>query len=834
LANKIHAVLAASLCLAPMAGIAQISEATDPASAPAAPAAPADSTVAETVDSIPVSGPATPETAEPAAASRGNRFVEEVVVTAQKREENVQDVPLSVQAFSAEMLDAKGIEDPKALAQTSPGMNYSQFAGYSIIFIRGVGTDAFIPSADASIATYIDNVYYPFSHGLAQSFGALERIEILKGPQGTLFGRNSTGGAINVVTKQPSQTPETEIQLSAGSYSATNARLYTNIPVTDTVAFSISGLYNREDSYYKYTPASLDSGPPSEISKGFRAKLGWTPIDNLSVVLSATNTELQGANSTYLPATDIKPLGIATGVTEAPPYKVGISEPGYIHTSTHVYSADVKYSTPWFDTRLIGAKQNIISPAIEDYDGSAQALVSFETVHQFADVKTGEFQILSNGDSWRAEQFKWIAGLFTIDSSAGYDPLYLSVGKNLLSYFTKGDPACSLGNFNSGCAVIPTAVNPLLNLAGRVPLLGTAINNVLTGGLNDGVNLSLEGVLDTKSTAGFFQGTWNFTDALALTLGGRYQTEERKLVKSNVSLITDYEAKGRGTRLITFSPQKVHTSNFAPKAVVEYKPVDDQMIYLSFTQGFKSGTYNIINIYTPPQYIKPEKVTAYELGYKSEWLDGTLRFNAAVFQNTIADLQVQTISLTSGGAVRFETAGGARIRGSDFDLTWQPAPDALPGLVVTGGGAYLHGIYTDYKEGSGYNETTGLFFDGTIFPTQDFTGHTVVRTPDFSGFGGLGYSFELGKGTLEVAGDTYYSSKFYYSAQNTQTASQDAYSVYNARISYLYDPWALRVALFGKNILDKKYSLNKTELDFGTSDLLAPPLTVGVRLNWTF
>src|SRR5690606_4763471 len=127
------------------------------------------------------------------ARSSGNRFVDEIVVTAQKREENLQDVPISIQAFTADMLSARGIEDPKALQLATPGLQYSVVGGYSVVYLRGVGTDAFVPSADPSVATYIDGVYYAFGHGLAQALGSVERVEVLKGPQGTLFGRNSTG-----------------------------------------------------------------------------------------------------------------------------------------------------------------------------------------------------------------------------------------------------------------------------------------------------------------------------------------------------------------------------------------------------------------------------------------------------------------------------------------------------------------------------------------------------------------------------------------------------------------------------------------------------------------
>lgn len=157
----------------------------------------------EELATIPVDVPEQTEPTADAKTPSKNRFVEEIVVTAQKREENAQDVPISVTAFSGDLLEAKGIDDPSKLSSVTPGLTYNIATGFTFIYIRGIGSDAFL-TADPSVASYIDGVYYPFSSGLSQSFGKVERVEVLKGPQGTLFGRNSTGGAISITTETPS------------------------------------------------------------------------------------------------------------------------------------------------------------------------------------------------------------------------------------------------------------------------------------------------------------------------------------------------------------------------------------------------------------------------------------------------------------------------------------------------------------------------------------------------------------------------------------------------------------------------------------------------------
>ena len=834
--NKSAITLLASFAMAASAPcIAQSEADTTAVETPEASAA-ADTIAAEVppaeLDTIPVdvAKDETPVPAEEPAS--GNRFMGEIVVTAQKREENLQDVPISVQAFSADLLDAKGIEEPKALQLSTPGLQYNVFAGYSLIYIRGIGTDAFIPSADASVATYIDNVYYPFGHSLASALGSIERVEVLKGPQGTLFGRNSTGGAINIVTKQPSDEFESNFLISRESYDKTNIRGYVNLPLFDTLSLSVSGLSYTEENYHRLAASSPRAELPEETSRAFSTKLGWRPTDSLQGTLGYTYINSKGSLPMSLTVGDVKPAGVATGVSREAKYETGEDGATYIDTISRVITADLRYFTPWFDLRLIGGDQDIVSPALADYDGSSRPLTTFESLGQFADVKTGEFQVLSNDDSWGSDWLQWIGGVYYIDSSAGYDPLLFSAAPEVLN-FLANPPA------DGPLSVLQGLTNPLIGgLSDISDVIGIPLDDIINGG----VTLNLQGVLDTESTAFFAQATAELTDTLSLTVGGRYQTETRTLAKSTTRYVPN---AGNPTQVIPAfdfntplfgqnGPREEDTSNFSPKVTLDWEFGAASMAYATYSKGFKSGTFNIIAIYAPTQYIEPEEVTTYELGYKSTLLDGAMRFNAAVFFNEIQDLQVQTISLTSGGAVRFETAGSAEIKGTDFDVLWQVFPDALPGLVFTAGGAFLDTEYTDYKNGSGFDEVTGLFFDGTIFPNRDFTGNKIVRTPEFSGNLGLAYSFTLGDGTFEVASDLYHNSGSFYSAQNLKSSEEDAYELVNVRASYFYNPWGMRISAFGKNVNDAEYHYVISELDFGTARVLAPPATYGMKLQWEF
>lgn len=747
-----------------------------------------------------------------------NRLIQEVIVTAQKREESLQSVPISVQAFSAETLDARGISKPSSLQLVTPGLQYNTQVGYAQIYIRGVGTEAFIPSADATVATYIDGIYYPFAQNVTSALGPIERVEVLKGPQGTLFGRNSTGGAINVVMKQPGPDLETAVNISRESYDATNIRMYTNIPLIETLSLALSGLRYSEESYYKLAATSPLDEIARDTTKAFQLKARWNPVEALSAILGYTYTNTLSGTATTTAAEDPKPLGRLLQITPSPDYQSSDDYPSLLDTVTRVVSADVSYASPWFDTKLILADQRATSKTNVDFDGSNMPVAVFTTPGQFANVKTAEFQILSNDDGWGADWLTWIGGLYYLKSSVGYDPAAFLAGPQLVRFLAE-----------PGGLGISGQAEPLIDLLSGLPLADQLLPLV-----NGGARLNIDGILDTRSSAVFVQATAELSDWSALTLGGRYQTETRELVKSETQIVPITTTPASAVTVLSFGRQRAHSSNFSPKIVLDFKLFDDALLYFSYAKGFKSGTFNIANLYAPSDYVKPESVKSYELGYKDSLMGRTLRLSAAIFENRVHDVQGQIVSFTSGGAVKLINTGSGRIRGAEFDAQWQIFPQAFPGFVLNAAAAYLDGIYTHYPNGAGFDETSGLFFDGTLFPTRDFSGNKTVRTPKISGNVGLSYAWSLGPGSLEIAADGYYNSGFYFSTQNTPQSKQGGYSLIGAHASYLFDPWGVRATLFGENLADTKYLVYDTDTDFGTLKLLGRPATYGLRLSWSF
>jgi iron complex outermembrane receptor protein len=504
--SKLPLVLALSAL--PVIGFAQ-----EPVAAPepfSDEAAPADPFATESVS--PESVSSAEEPAEAAATGPRNRLVEEVVVTAQKREENLQDVPISITAFSAAALDAKGIDDPKALAQSTPGVYYGQTVNFAIIYIRGVGSDAFLPDSDPSVASYIDGIYFPFANGLSQSFGAVERVEVLKGPQGTLFGRNSTGGAFNTITKAPGYKPESSVLVSYGDYAQLRTRVYMSIPFTDTFAASVSVTYNNEDNYYEGTRGSglgTEVLPlPKEIGKGARLKTRWDITDNLQLNLAAFKYVQDGVSSSAMPNTNPSLLTTTMRTLlnpgepfETRPYHVAVDVPGYFAVDNEVYYGQLNFKPEWFDVKLLSSYQHITTDNVFDFDGTDTPFVLFDARGQFAKVNTAELQFLSNGE-WGPDWLTWIVGGFYLDQESGFPLNRFGVaGLELsdLQLLNLASLPAELVDFLSGLALVP-----------------------------DGVSLALTSELGTRSSAYFTQVTADITDELHLTLEiGRASCRER-------------------------------------------------------------------------------------------------------------------------------------------------------------------------------------------------------------------------------------------------------------------------------------------------------------------
>ncbi len=777
--------------------------AAEPATAPEA--------VADTVAVEPLRDQQQDTLQEPAARPR-SRLVEEIIVTAQKREENVQDIPITISAFSGAALDAKGIDSAQALAQSIPGVTYGETVNFSIIYIRGVGTEAFLPDSDLSVAMYLDGIYFPFANGLSQSFGAVERVEVLKGPQGTLFGRNSTGGAFSITSKQPEFEPEASFAVGYNSLDQWQSRAYGNLPLSDTLAANVSLTYNPGDNYYEGTRGVPGGGTeplPREVERGARVRVRWNPSEWFDLTMTGIKHSKNGMGSTAMPNIEPSLLTRTLGTLLAKPYRdpgdyrVDVDVPGYFSLDSEVVYGQLDLRPKWFNVKVLAAQQDIKTDNYYDFDGTNVPFITFDARDQFADIFTGEIQFISNGE-WGPEWLEWVGGIFYLDQSSGFP-------KNRLS---AADLDLSSGTI-LGLIPVPAGLTNLL----------TRIAQATNLPIPDGVSLGLVSLLDTESTAYFGQVTTHFTDWMHLTLGGRYQTETRQVVESSIGTVG---LDGGVDTLLQFRRPRQDDSNFSPRVVLGFNPVDGTLLYGSWSKGFKSGTFNTVNVYTNPKYVEPETVTTFEVGVKTDFYDGQFRFNGAAFQNQIENQQVQLISLLAGGAVQLENAAEVKINGAEFDLTYNPFWN--DGLVLSLSLTWLDSKYEAYPNASAFLPGSGLF----NFGTGDFTGNRTVRTPEWSGNFGFNQIIGVGNGDLEIGASVFFSGDLYFQAQNHAPSYQDSYYVVDVQLSYLHHPSNMRVTLLGKNLSDERYAMTQFHTDAGVQEFLAPPRHWGVRFDWSF
>jgi len=742
---------------------------------PPAPPAPA----ADALETIPVaSGTDSPTTDAPAKqpAAPVNRFIEEIVVTAQKREENLQDVPISIQAFSGDALEAHGVSEPQSLERITPGLTYSQHIGNALVYLRGVGSDVFLPGASPSVATYIDGVYQPVSQAIAQSFFKLERVEVLKGPQGTLFGRNTTGGAINIITRKPGDQFEATVDTEIGSFATRKIGVFLSGPATESLTYSVSGLYHRNGTYLDFVDESPVQSVSDTVNQGFNARLLWQATDTLSATVGGFSLHSDAAAGQLVTPQNVRPLGTAAGIEPLGPYQVGTDVHPRALTDNQMMFTEIAWRPDAFDLKFLASHQEFEGEGNSDFDQSPQNIASIHSIIRDRTV-TSELQFLSKPDGMFPDWLTWTSGLYYFQAEGGFYPVDVNVS-------------------------------------------------------NPGFTLNQDGTVRAEAYAAYLQTTAMLRDWLGLTVGGRIQQEKRD-VETSATLI-----RTAGGGEIPVSPPAAmsrSSSDFSPKIVIDLKPGDDQLIYLSWQKGYKSGDFNVPAYTEPPTYVMPEIVSTFELGNKGTVFDGQLRYSLAAFHNRFENIQTLVNALASGSGTNFVNAASATIYGAEFDLTLQPAPDYLPGLVINAGGAWLHGRYESFPNGPGYDPVTGLYF-GTGSATEpegrDFSGHESVRTPEFTFTISPSYSTPVPGGNLEVSVDYYSNSGYFFDTQNAMT--QPSYDMLGARASYLYEPWDLRVSAFGRNLTDTQYFFNKSALDFDEYWAYAPPAQYGVQISWTY
>ena len=712
--------------------------------------------------------------------------LEEVVVTAQKRTESLQDVPIAVATFSAEDLLNQGVGGTQALQTAVPGLVYNNTGATAQPFLRGVGTRLAQNGLEISIATNVDDRYVARPTASLFELADIERIEVLKGPQGTLYGRNAAGGTIRVITKDVEDELGGSFKASAGNFDSYTLSGTVNVPLTENFGMRVTGLSKWRDGYAK----NVDPRGRSEFDdmdyQAFRAKFRWDVTDAVTSRLTLDywhRDDLGGVENVNISPGNLGTtnfLAAANGTpitTEKEKLASAMTDDNTGNEFAGQLRFDVELGDMGIELVSITTYNNFELDWIGDADGGGGAhLDAF--VFENSEGYSQEFQLLSSSDS----ALTWILGAYYFDDNHDYE-------------------------------------------------LTVDFSDVVPGFL---FSQSYQSV-DVKSWAIFGQASWAFSDRMTLTVGGRY-TEDDKDVKAIAS-------QREGITLGALVPIDLSDSwnEFTPKVSLEYALNDDVMTYFTYARGFKSGGFNYPAVTSKPpadSALEPEILDMFEIGLKGEFIGSTLRLNASGYYYDYTDLQVTRAAAGVGAAVTTENAANAKVLGFDLDVIWLASDD----LTLTAG---LNVLDTEYEE---YLASAFIFkIPGNTATTYAETGMTrtpinadgldMIRAPDFSFLVSGEYVFRLNNANLPVFLSYSYKSEYDFdivAGPRESLLTQDDYGLLNGRVTYEPDNGKWALAFFAHNITDEDYFDDNVANGAGIRVNRGAPRTYGIEASYHF
>ncbi|MCC6920651.1 MAG: TonB-dependent receptor [Alphaproteobacteria bacterium] len=715
---------------------------------------------------------------------------EEIVVTAQKREQKLQDVPVAVSAFTAKTLENQATISLLNLSAKAPNVilqpvGYSPFA--SMFYIRGLGFQDVESSFEPSVGTEVNGVYLTRNSGALMDFFDIESVEILRGPQGTLYGRNTIGGLVSVRTKRPDGAFNGNAQVTVGDHGRKEGRFGMNFPISDTLSGRISLLYKKYDGYNYNVTQDRDEGFQETVAG--RATFHWQPTEKFDATLILDRDHEHGSGASMrnagLPGNSFTSLS----PTDGPAYHTYGDVPIFSRVKTWGATLEMNYDVGIGTVTSVTGYRKFDDHLTSDYDAGASSLAFFhgeriQSHHQFSE----ELRIASNGDG----RLNYVFGVYFLDQS----------------YKISNDQNAKL----------------------FIPGLGSIWI------INDAQRASQ----DNTAVAVFGQLDYNVTEKLIVTVGGRYSYEEKDFTNDPLDPVNPFT--GNKLPIVTDADKAAYLersfkddwTKFTPKVGISYKFNDDVMAYAQWQQGLRSGGFNgRANTQSAVGPFGTETVDAYEIGLKTTLADGKLRFNLAAFRNDYSDVQTGTqgeIRDATGAVIGFQSivvnAASQRIDGVELEANWSVSDD----FTVNFNAGWLDARYTDY--------IADLTSDGVANPT-DNTDLPLPFAPKWSGSLGATWSHDFQFGTITVNGNAVYMDDVYTSSGTINRTSdvfiRKANTLFDATITYESPDQMWRVSLWGKNLADKLYINNTFGLGaLGNLRIYAPPMTWGLDVGVSF
>lgn len=689
-----------------------------------------------------------PDTAaSPAQADGEKGQLEDIVVTAQRRSERLQDVPVAVTSLSSGALTQQGVSSTTDLSQAVPSLVVNNGVGVANPFIRGIGSDLFDPTSESPVAIYVDDVYLAAPQANVFSLAGTKQIDVLNGPQGTLFGRNATGGVIQIQTLDPTHDPHLDASVSYGNYDYVNASLYGAVGLSDSVSTSLAAQYENQGKGFGrnlFNGAELNKLQINNISfrNKWMVKLPTGTVIRLSGDYSRSENTIayQRGRGSF---SDLPGAIPPTGYVGA--YNANIDFPDSMRVRSGGVSLKVDHDFGSVSVASITAYRESGDTYKLDEDQSTVAALNLAWK---ADYKgfSQELRLTGRNDP----VFNWMVGGFYYNARGSYTDFMVN-----------------------GTTYIPFDQQK------------------------------------TESIAGFAQATLKLLANTKLTGGVRYTKDTLSFTFPTANL----------------NLRKTFTEPTF-RVALEQHFTRDILAYVSFNTGFKSGGYALL---TPGNGYEPEKLTAYEIGVKTEWFDHTLRLNMDAFLYRYKDQQV---NVNQGLGNVIANAAGSHLSGFEANADFVPTSR----LKFSGAVTFLTGHYTDYPGYQLRDMQGNLTMASPTNPlgTINARGFRTIRTPKFVGSISAQYTLPTALGDFAANVGVQHNSGYNFVADDR--VRQPSYTIVNAGLSWSPSNGPFTIRVWGKNLTDARYFAiaNPNPYPVGDTGVQAPPRTFGVTASYKY
>lgn len=732
--------------------------------------------------------------------------LEEIVVTAQRRAENLQEVPIAVSAITGDSLRNSGVEVSRDLPQVVPSVQFTRSGPSGLFFIRGVGTTNAAAGEEGANAFYVDDVYLGDLSQTINEFNNIERIEVLKGPQGTLFGRNATGGLVHIITREPTDETVVSGEVGYGNYNTFNAKLYVAGPLTDNVKADLAlTAKDQKDGWGRNL--TLDRDNKVQEFWGARSKVVIEPNDTVKLTLSGDYFDNEDNIGL---AWKLDPGTVGTG---------GFTGPGGHDTTANEYSLTdleiwglgfkAEVDLGFADFTSLSAYRKTDNHSFFDVDGGPLDLIKIVYDSGLESFQQ-EFRLASTD----TENLSWQVGAFYLHSKVENESSFL-------------------GGAFTGQGVERQAI---------------------------------EAELTTDSYALFGEATYSFTPATQLTAGVRYTEDRRDFDASQFNILLNGMVFPGGA--VSVPSGKPLATPGVQKSKLEYEEVtwrvalrheinDDVNVYASVNRGFKAGSYSLQNPLNDPY--QPQEILAYEIGLKSELLDNRLRLNVSAYHYDIDDYQVRSAAVANPGASLVLNAATVEVDG--VDIEFEAAPTDM--LRIFGGATYLDSRFDKFG-GPGAEQQAPIAYPvyipgqtvansclpasvgsrnpglitgttpigGTVSCLGNVSGNHTPNAPHLTASLGASYLIPTSDGgEFRLSALYSYNSGYYFESDNI--AEQKSYNLLNAAVEYRPKP-NLGIEIWGRNLTDEEYAVQKITTATGVAATLGAPRTYGITLKFDY